>query len=57
MAARTLAQLRWLVRGELRERGIFTDAKAGTVSLDFNSSTATAVNIAVGSWMEWVSHA
>ena len=41
MAARTLAQLRWLVRGELRERGIFTDAKAGTVSVA--STTATTV--------------
>lgn len=38
---KTLAQLRWLVRGELRERGVFTDAKAGTVSVA--STTATTV--------------
>lgn len=39
MAARTLAQLRWLVRGELRERGVFLETKEGTVSVATTTTT------------------
>jgi hypothetical protein len=40
---KTLAELRWAVRGELRERGFFPTPKTGTVTVDQNSKAVVGI--------------